>query len=112
MKVRVEEQKRKAGLLGGKVEWQTTMTITASEEEKAIIADGVIGGFRVLEISPFDKADPQEYTIDELLSKPLVVTTVTKWHANQAAQKMKGAASTIKTSIEETLLDETGDFEL
>jgi len=112
MKVRIEEQKKKAGLLGGKVEWQTTMTITASEEEKAIISDGAVGGFRVLAIPLFDGTDDTEFTINELLARPTFISTATKWHANEAAQKMKGAAAAIKATIEETLMDETGEFEL
>ena len=112
MHVRITTEKKKAGLLGGKVEWQTTMKITPTEEERAIVAENVLGGFEVLSIPLFSGNDDHDYNINDLLSREVMTTNPTKWHANEAAQKMRDAAGMTKSVIEQTLEDHTGEFEL
>ena len=112
MHVQIRTEKKKAGLLGGKVEWQTTMKIKPTEEEKAIVSENVIGGFEILSLPMFTGHENTDHTIDDLLSREILTVSQTKWHANEAAQKLKAAAVAVKSAIEETLEDHTGEFEL
>ncbi|MEL6644084.1 MAG: hypothetical protein AAFQ79_09125 [Pseudomonadota bacterium] len=112
MKIKVTQGNRKAGLLGGKIEWETTLTLTATEEEKAIISAGNIGGFPVASFPSIGGAHETEYTANDLVSREIIVFSPNQWHANDMAKKLKGAAAGLKSLIEETAADETGEFEL
>ncbi|WP_425092922.1 hypothetical protein [Tropicimonas sp. S265A] len=112
MKVSITQETRKAGLLGGKREWQTTMKITATEEEKAVVSSGNLGDFTLVTLPSFSGNGETEYTADQMLKDAVFTISGNQWHANDMAKRMKGGAAGLKSLIEETMADETGEFEL
>ena len=111
MKVSITQNEQKAGLLGGKREWHTTLTVQASEEELAIVSSCNLASFPAIDI-PIGGADDATYTIEQMLGGPLRAISTNKWHANDIARRMKGAVYSLKELLDQTTADETGEFEL
>lgn len=88
------------------------MTITATEEEKAIVSECNLGKFDIVSLPTVSIESEQDLNVDRLISTKTMVTSTNKWHANQMAGEMKAAAAKIKALIEETMADETGEFDL
>lgn len=88
------------------------MTITATEEEKAVISSGNLGNFEIFALPLYVGSSEHDYTADMLLSQTVLSTSANKWHANNVAREMRNAAAKLKSLIEETLADETGEFDL
>ncbi|MEO0568819.1 MAG: hypothetical protein AAF066_13880 [Pseudomonadota bacterium] len=112
MKVKITQEKQKAGLLGGKTEWQTTMLLTLSEEEKAVVSSGNIGGITIAALPTLSRNDEMEYTAEQLMSQPVSVMCNNQWYANEVAKRLKDAAAELKRLLDETTADETGEYEL
>ncbi|WP_424972639.1 hypothetical protein [Dinoroseobacter sp. S76] len=112
MKVSITQETRKAGLLGGKREWTTTMTLTLSEEEKAIIAEGGIGSRIALAVPQRGDVEDFNYSIEQITTRPVSADAFNKLSANDHARNFKSAAANLKATLEDVTTDETGEFEL
>lgn len=112
MRVSITQEVKKGGLLGGKTEWHTKMKITPTEEELSIVSAGNLGKFDVLALPTISGTDDLEYSVDEVMTREMLATSPNKWHANEMAKRMKAGAMSLKSLLEESMADETGDFEL